>query len=184
MINRLSSKNGKKGFSLSETLITILLLSIIMSGIISGIIAVRNSYEKFVLRADALTLIAAIAEGMEGDLSTASEPVIEYTDAAKTIVKKDNNITNNEIMTFNSGLRGYNMSFVNHEGSICVQTPELSDPFGVTTKGEHTTKLNSKLTDFHYDTAGHFFSYNIVIETAEIVPSEVLSQQYVIRRYS
>ena len=184
---KLHERKNSFGFSLSETLITVLLMTIILSSVGGGIVALKNAYEKIVMKSDALTLIATISESMEADLASASSVSVKYTDDTKTVVEKDE--LNNELISFNSGKRNYNMSFVNNDGAICISTPKLSEPFSVTTKGEHTSKLNSKMTDMHYEDpdpsadSDEYFTFRIVIETNESTPKEVLNQLYVVKRY-
>ena len=178
-------KNG--GFSLSETLITVLLMSIILSGLTTGIVALKNSYEKIILKADALTLLATISESMEADFASASSVIVSHADDGSLI--KDGESTNNCLITFNSGKRNYIMSFVNNDGMISISTTKVTNPFSVTTRGEHTSKLNSVLKNLQYIdpdesvSSDEYFTYTIVIETSNSPAKEVLSQDFVVRKY-
>ena len=68
ILKRISSK---KGFSLSETLMTVLLMSIVLLAITSGASTIQNSYKKVTSKADALTLLSTVTTSINADLRTA-----------------------------------------------------------------------------------------------------------------
>ena len=148
-------KNKQAGFSLSETLITVLLLTIVLSAVTVGITAVRNSYKRIVLKADAMTLLSTIAVSMEADFCSAtgiSETPIELDDGQM-------------VYPFKSGIRGYSMYFCNkaydeNANMVSVHVADMDIP--VTTNEAHTSSLSSRM-NYTYDKINGCFRYHIDI---------------------
>lgn len=157
MMKRKLSSN--KAFSLSETLVTVLLLSIVLSAVTVGIGAVINSYKKIVLKADGMTLLSTIAISIDADLSSATN----YNSADKTFI---------------SGARGYKMTYDNRDGQVCVIVKDKVIP--VATGAAHTDKLISEISDFGM--TDDCFSYKLTIKSkADNKP--VVEQVYKVRPY-
>ena len=110
MIRRLGKTLREKlsranGFSLSEMLMVVLVLSLLMMVIGGGVSVVQNAYVKIPLKADAQVL-----------LSTAIASVSdEFRFASKIQTAKDSN--GNDVPTFVSGSRGYRVWFENGSGA-------------------------------------------------------------------
>ncbi|MCR5097195.1 MAG: prepilin-type N-terminal cleavage/methylation domain-containing protein [Erysipelotrichaceae bacterium] len=175
--------SNKRGFSLSETLITVLLLGIVLSGISGGIVAAKNAYEKVVMKADGMTLLSTVAVSIEADLSTAD---LSAARQPKTI-----EIDDKEYCKFYSGIRGYSMYFFNpglgseYEGQICLMAPgDVVIP--VATDKTHTDKLYSVLSEepgetFRFENG--CFKYKIYVKSKKN-DKIIVEQEYVIRPYN
>ncbi len=161
----------KKGFSLSETLVAMLLLSIVLSAVTAGITAVRNSYLKIIQKADAMTLLSTIAISMEADLSSAQN-VEELSEGG---------------YRFKSGARGYAMQFDTVNDMISVVAQDSIDGdiiIPVTTDAGHTKDLCSELTSITYNNVERYFEYTITIKSRPKgvdASRDILSQNYVTR---
>lgn len=70
------------GASLSETLVTVLLLSIILSAVVSGIPALMSAYRKVRLKAEAQTLLATAVTAVTDELRYAEQ--VTYADSSYT----------------------------------------------------------------------------------------------------
>ncbi len=173
---RLTNKNG---FSLSETLITVLLMSIILSFITVGIIVVRDSYLKIVQKADGMTLLSTIAMGMEADFNSADN--VRYWD--ETIENEDGTSQTKTVIRFKSGIRGYDMSFDTVNDQICVVAYAESNAkqyIPVATLATHTNKLKSELSSLSYNFEKGYFEYKITIK-AKSNDSVVVEEEYATR---
>lgn len=134
MIRRLGKTLREKlsranGFSLSEMLMVVLVLSLLMMVIGGGVSVVQNAYVKIPLKADAQVL-----------LSTAIASVSdEFRFASKIQTAKDSN--GNDVPTFVSGSRGYRVWFENGSGA------DGSGQRGILMKYDNGTKTSQLLTD-------------------------------------
>lgn len=77
MIGRFRKVNKKLntsgGFTLAETLVTILIMTIVLSAITGGMMVARNAYRELSRKADAQTLLATSVSVITEDLSGASD---------------------------------------------------------------------------------------------------------------
>ena len=166
------------GATLSETLVTVVLMSIVLAAVMTGIATASNSYRKIVVRADAMTLLSTISVGMEGDLSL-SQSQKNITVASNLETDTDHEMNS---VQFNSQNRGYSMSYANKGKEICIVaksgTGDIYIP--VATGAAHTAELRSRLSSIRWDDENGYFEYTI-----EILPKEgdtpILSQDYVTR---
>lgn len=167
---------------MSETLVAMLLLSIVLVAVTAGITAVRNSYHKIVQKADAMTLLSTIAVSMEADLSSAQ------TTPAPDLDDTDDSI-GNPLYHFKSGIRGYSICFDTIEDKVCAvaDNPGEADIIiPVTTAAGHTNELCSELTRIRFVSTDSvkYFEYTITIKTrsnGSEEGKEILSQDYVTR---
>ncbi len=66
-------QNNRKGFTLSETLTTVLLLAIIFAGITGGIVAVSDAYQKITIKSEAQTLLSTTISAVSADLRSCTD---------------------------------------------------------------------------------------------------------------
>ena len=64
--------HSEEGFTLSETLMTVVLIGLITMAMAGGIVAAKNVYQRISLRADAQTLLATTVSVVTEDLSSVS----------------------------------------------------------------------------------------------------------------
>ena len=62
--------HSTEGFTLSETLMTVVLIGLVTTVMAGGIVAARNVYQRISLRADAQTLLATTVSAVTEDLSS------------------------------------------------------------------------------------------------------------------
>lgn len=75
-IRKISQKlHQKSGFSLSELLVTALLMGLVTTAVAGASSAVLRVYRDVTLRADAQTLLSTADSAMKRDLYTASDPI-------------------------------------------------------------------------------------------------------------
>lgn len=155
---------NNSGSSLAETLVTVLLLTIVLGAVTTGISAARRAYQQIVRKADAMTLLSTIAISMEADFSTASSPVEKQI----TVTENGAEVQRN-VYSFNSGIRGYSIYFDNREDGICaVAQVKGGDDIviPVATDAAHTRTLRSKLVgDVQFE--DDCFKYSISIESKD-----------------
>ena len=177
--------NETIGSSLSETLVTVLLLSIVLLAVVSGIDAARNSYSKIVRKAEAMTLLSTISVGMEADLASAETTPVNTN---VTVSKDDGSTEVRSVVQFKSGMRGYMMYFDTIKNSetgldeICVigigGSSNVIIP--VATNAAHAKYLQSRLEMEPWDADKGYFEYTISILYNDQV---ITSQNYVTRPY-
>ena len=73
-------KRAKRGFSLAETLVAMLILLMVSAVVAAGIPAAKNAYEKVTLASNAEVLLSTAASALRDELGTASD--ITITDTA------------------------------------------------------------------------------------------------------
>ena len=64
--------HSEEGFTLSETLMTVVLIGLITMAMAGGIVAAKNVYQRISLRADAQSLLATTVSAVTEDLSSVS----------------------------------------------------------------------------------------------------------------
>lgn len=64
--------HNTNGFTLSETLMTVVLIGLVTMAMAGGIVAAKNVYQRISLRADAQTLLATTVSAVTEDLSSVS----------------------------------------------------------------------------------------------------------------
>lgn len=93
MMKRLSSKlNSRRGFSLTELLAAILILSMVSSVVAGGIPVAKDAYEKITLSANAQVLLSTAISALRNQLCTASE--VEIKDDGATVEYYSSTIQN------------------------------------------------------------------------------------------
>lgn len=96
-IQREKQNRKKAGFTLAETLLTVLLLTIVLGGLTSAIAAAVNVYNRVRIRSEAEVLLSTAADAVSADLSTARN--IKLDSDGETVI------------SFFSDLRGYQMMY-------------------------------------------------------------------------
>lgn len=118
-------KRNSRGFTLSETLTTVLLLAIVFAGITGGIVAVSDAYQKITVRSEAQTL-----------LSTTVTEISKELREAVNISSDDGKIS------FYSARRGRYISIQNGTDTVGIVIREYSD--GSETETEEIRLLSEK----------------------------------------
>ncbi len=115
-----SKLRNTNGFTLSETLMTVVLIGLVTMAILGGIIAARNVYQRISLRADAQTLLATTVSALTEDLSSVTSCDVESSGQAQNSGKENaptalTLIENGETkgLYFYAGSRGYRMQYEN-----------------------------------------------------------------------
>ncbi len=115
-----SKLQNTEGFTLSEMLMTVLLISLVGMAITGGIVAARNVYQRISLRADAQTLLATTVSALTEDLASVTsctdadgKDVVQGEDKSKNVVV--DLIVNGETENIYvyAGSRGYQMQYKN-----------------------------------------------------------------------
>lgn len=77
--------HSEEGFTLSETLMTVVLIGLITMAMAGGIVAAKNVYQRISLRADAQTLLATTVSAVTEDLSSVSScDVLQSSGSSQT----------------------------------------------------------------------------------------------------
>ena len=93
-------KNNRKGFSLTELLAAVLILSMVSAVVAGGIPVAKDAYEKITLSANAQVLLSTAISTLRNELSTASE--IRFVD------KENKPDPNGEYLEYyNSSIKNY-----------------------------------------------------------------------------
>lgn len=116
---RRSKLQNTKGFTLSEMLMTVLLISLVGMAITGGIVAARNVYQRISLRADAQTLLATTVSALTEDLASVTsctdadgKDVVQGEDKSKNVVVDLIGKDAKNIYLY-AGSRGYKMQYKN-----------------------------------------------------------------------
>ena len=116
LIRRTRSKlHNTDGFTLSETLMTVVLIGLVTMAMAGGIVAARNVYQRISLRADAQTLLATTVSAVTEDLSsvTSCDAVQTSGGSQQTVTLIQNGSPVGENAFFYAGDRGYQMQYQN-----------------------------------------------------------------------
>ena len=114
--NRVSSK---KGFTLAETLVAILILLMVTAIVAAGIPVAANAYEKVVLAGNAQTLLSTTMTRLRDELGTATN-ISVTTDGSITYINYLSDTGRNNRIEFNSA---------NTEGIWLTEYTDAAHPY-------------------------------------------------------
>lgn len=107
--------HSEEGFTLSETLMTVVLIGLITMAMAGGIVAAKNVYQRISLRADAQTLLATTVSAVTEDLSSVSScDALQSSGSSQTeaaLIQKGTPVGSNAF--FYAESRGYRMQYRN-----------------------------------------------------------------------
>lgn len=107
--------HSEEGFTLSETLMTVVLIGLITMAMAGGIVAAKNVYQRISLRADAQTLLATTVSAVTEDLSSVSScDALQSSGSSQTetaLIQKGNPVE--PAAFFYAESRGYRMQYRN-----------------------------------------------------------------------
>lgn len=108
--------HSEEGFTLSETLMTVVLIGLITMAMAGGIVAAKNVYQRISLRADAQTLLATTVSAVTEDLSSVSScDALQSSGNSQqtvTLIQDDGNPVESNAF-FYAESRGYRMQYRN-----------------------------------------------------------------------
>ena len=107
--------HSEEGFTLSETLMTVVLIGLITMAMAGGIVAAKNVYQRISLRADAQTLLATTVSAVTEDLSSVSScdalQSLGSSQQEVTMIRDGNPVEST--VFFYAESRGYRMQYRN-----------------------------------------------------------------------
>ena len=107
--------HSEEGFTLSETLMTVVLIGLITMAMAGGIVAAKNVYQRISLRADAQTLLATTVSAVTEDLSSVSScDALQSSGSSQTeaaLIQEGTPVGPNAF--FYAESRGYRMQYRN-----------------------------------------------------------------------
>lgn len=108
--------HSEEGFTLSETLMTVVLIGLITMAMAGGIVAAKNVYQRISLRADAQTLLATTVSAVTEDLSSVSScDALQFSGSSQqtvTLIQDDGTPVGSNAF-FYAESRGYRMQYQN-----------------------------------------------------------------------
>ena len=108
--------HSEEGFTLSETLMTVVLIGLITMAMAGGIVAAKNVYQRISLRADAQTLLATTVSAVTEDLSSVSScDALQSSGSSQTeaALSQDGTTPVGSNAFFYAESRGYRMQYRN-----------------------------------------------------------------------
>ena len=107
--------HSEEGFTLSETLMTVVLIGLITMAMAGGIVAAKNVYQRISLRADAQTLLATTVSAVTEDLSSVSscDALQSSGSSQQTVTLIQNGSPVGSKAFFYAESRGYRMQYRN-----------------------------------------------------------------------
>ncbi|MDD3277257.1 MAG: prepilin-type N-terminal cleavage/methylation domain-containing protein [Lachnospiraceae bacterium] len=159
---------SQSGFSLSELLVTVLVMLLATSIVAGGVVAVRNAYINITLKADAQTLLSTTISALEDDLRYASNiEEYQYPDKKK-------------YWAFDSADRGYHMYLKNDSDTegILVCNTQGTPAIPLVTDKTITSGLIVKLDkELSYNTTQKLFTVTITVlnsdKTKQLAKQEI-----------
>lgn len=107
--------HNTNGFTLSETLMTVVLIGLITMAMAGGIVAAKNVYQRISLRADAQTLLATTVSAVTEDLSSVSscDALQSSGSSQQAVTLIQSGTPHGSNAFFYAGDRGYEMQYQN-----------------------------------------------------------------------
>lgn len=131
--------HNTNGFTLSETLMTVVLIGLVTMAMAGGIVAARNVYQRISLRADAQTLLATTVSAITEDLSSVTScDALQSSGSSQqevTLIQSGTPTGSNDF--FYAGDRGYEMQYQNgtYQGSGRDEASDTQKRIQVVPKG-------------------------------------------------
>jgi len=158
---------SKSGFSLSETLMAVLLLTIIFTGAVGGMIVMSNSYKTISKKSHAFSLM--------------STTIIQLTSDLKNCVDVDVDSSNN-VTSFYSTNRNFEASLVNGDNGIALKGTEGSS----TSVGDVYVVTNT-YTNIHTEMSGLKLENGLFKTTIQVIDDSdnvIMEEELVVKPYS
>lgn len=173
----------KAGFSLTEMLATVLIMSLVTLAIAGGITTAVRVYRQITLKADAQTLLATSIAALNTDLASADiSGLAVQKDADGNPVENDHTYTpSGDSMKFYSVDRGYAVNIHNGEGDQAGQIM-VTDSIPLVSARTRTFDLHNQIVFNEYpdtekaSTPQHF-TYTITIYSGEDTNNTVAEQK-------
>ena len=153
-------KQNNHGFTLSETLVTVLLISIVFLAVSSGLPVLLRVYDEITSKANAQTMLSTAIMEVSADLKSTT---IYYDTETKKIY---------------SNQRGYTYSYVNDSDDGIVLQVTDGTKIPLLTSKTNTNHMVTKIENFSYNATVNLFSFTITIEKEN---KEFLSQNIQIK---
>jgi type II secretory pathway pseudopilin PulG len=155
MRNGSRAKLNKKGFTISETLVSLLILALVITLTGGGIVVVKNAYERVTMKANAQTLLSTTMTKVSNELRYAEDIDTTAADSGGKV----------DTPAFTDGRTSYRLTFVNDADKGIVER------YTYGTKHEDVQILSSKtMTDglvpsikYSYDKEDRLFSATITV---------------------
>ena len=167
-MNKLLRKlHNEKGMTLAETLMAVLIMSIIFTAVGGGVVVMKNNYEKVTLKAKAQVLLASTISMMNMDLESATSVTTNGNDVISFYSSRRNILMNYIDKDKDGKAKGIHMVPVDSSGTPIsgqavpvVSQQSLSDLLHT----EFTTDVGLK---FYHDPEGatpDYFEYTICVK--------------------
>lgn len=184
--NKLSNKiKSKQGASLAETLMTVLIMSIVLLAMTSGAGAVQRSYRKIVLKANAINLMSTLSTAINADLKYATDINTDDDGNVISFYSKKRNI----VMWFEAkedGETGQTFLYIKY---VDKQNPSNDPEVLAVSKSIYTDDMDVVIEEplqYHLDSDDGeegYFSYKIAVykKNREEGDKELIAQNYIVR---
>lgn len=141
---------SQKGFSLSEMLLAVLIISLTACFIGGGITVIKDAYLKITVKAEAQTLLSTTVSAISLELRNADDIEEQRTETNE-----------NTSYTFYNVQRGYRISLENFNENIYIRAEGEDSLFPLLTEQTKTNGLVPKLENLSYE--NNVFSYKVSI---------------------
>lgn len=146
-------KQNNKGFTLSETLASLLILALVIVIIGGGVIVVKDAYQRITLKANAQVLMSTAISKVQDELKFAES----IDDTASPV-------------TFTSGNNNYKLSFENGDGT--KENLGIMEVYGEGTTAQPVQMLSTKTMtnglvpsiEYSYDSTRKLFTATVTVK--------------------
>ena len=171
----MSKLNNDHGFSLTELLATIAIMSLVTLAIAAGSVTAVRVYKQVSIKANAQTLLATSITAMSDEFEHAVVDDAESEKTEKRAIKIDDD---KKGCFFLSEKRGTEITISNKntDGIYVESTP-------LVTKKTNTFDLYTEVSDISVDTTGNLIGYTISVRSASTAeyPDVIESQRVYVR---
>lgn len=155
---------AKKGFSLTEMLATVLIMSLVVASSVTGITAISSTYRKVLRQSNAEHLMTAVNTAMTGELSFA-----KYVNEGITPVTDEATFYSATYRTCKYGVK---------DGKLIINSTKLGEK-QIINDSTYPDGLAIKELKVNYDDSTNKFTVDIKIGDAGV--ENILTNQFVVK---
>lgn len=157
--------NRKKGFTLSEMLIAVLILSLVTAGVTMTVSLALRHYDRSMRDSESWTLLSSLKSVVESELAYTTEIHVDEEGNLISFQSQNYAIQDNlSTWTTDQVVLGENGNAHCKPGVVALGNPaDLSEQMPVLGEGIYSRNLRAMVSEATYESESHYFTVTLII---------------------